>query len=187
MEIDRTNADLLDVTLDPLANVTVNAGTTLNLLYNPILKNFLYTLLKSNNDLPVNIFNLVVPPAFVGQLLYNQPGSELLQFLLTDILLSPFVSSGNPGQVAFYLEGLSDPSADLADVIIDLANLSPNSAAMADALNQLHPAAFSAFSLAQENLAIRSRSLYSERADELFYTSCGCQRPTVIAMVCGLM
>ena len=142
VDIQGKNASRLDVDgTVQISSAGIPTTLKINSIQDPVLGN-VYTLITAT-ELQGQFTNVIFPSSvYKYQLHYSD--DPALQLILTGVSLESFVWWDNPGLVAFYLdEGDLPASEDFEEVIGDLADLSSDPATLADALNQLHPAAFS--------------------------------------------
>lgn len=170
--------DLPTVGMDQLnvdGTVTIQSGTTLT----PVpttepLAPFTSTIIHTTGGILGSDMTLVNPYPFLNMAtIYNIGHTDLL-FNLSFVPFATSINSGNPGRVAAYLDQQNPLVGSDLNYVLGVFRLSDSVDALSDAFDHLHPALFSAFTLAEESTTQRIRSLLSDRAYELFFTACDC-------------
>lgn len=155
--------------LDGTLNVNVAPGS--------YLKGLGYTVLSSHDRFYSAFSNLVLPPSPPLFPLYVDDSSLMLFIYSPHILDGASVFGYNPNQVLHNLQQIAaTPSVDLIHVLTLLSDL--DSAALTQALDQLHPAPFGAFELLNVNTASLLTSIFSRHGAETCCLhskqKCGC-------------
>jgi autotransporter-associated beta strand protein len=170
VEFSQTEFDLLDVT----GHVTIQPGSTVLLLALPMpLQSVTLPIIQTTEGLTGTFDYLHNPYPLLAPTLHYTIDDLFLQL---DIL--PFThlfKSGNVGNIAHYLDTQNlQTGTDLYNVVIKIKEMTTNED-IQNALEQLHPALFHAYALSQENIAIRQRTVYTNRLWDLMQTDCSCK------------
>ncbi len=158
-EVAQTSVDLVNIT----GSLTISPGAKVDVIplassYDP---NTVYTIIQASTGVTGQFSNVSLPLMFyTPELIYN-PTTVQLQIVPAGF--EEFVSQGNAGVVARYLDGLTIvPGSDL-DVVVNALRETTTTSQLEKALFQLQPSPLKGVALTQENNYFRVENLLMSR------------------------